>query len=241
MQQKNKSVAHLTSVHPRYDTRIFFKNCVALSNSGLSVSLVVADGLGNEQKELVNIIDVGKRSSGRLARYRKTTGAVFKKAIELDADIYHFHDPELIPTGLKLKKLGKKVIFDIHENVSLQIKSKPYIPLLYRIPISKIYRLLELLTLKKFDALILAEDSYLNYYNKCNRKCITVLNMPDTSKLSEHFVSNRGEIASNEIFYLGSITKERGFDIILDTMEILKNNNLNIKVNFKTTQNLTFL
>ena len=58
------------------------------------------------------------------------------------------------------------------------------------------------------------------------------MNMPDTSKLSEHFVSNRGEIASNEIFYLGSITKERGFDIILDTMEILKNNNLNIKVNF---------
>ena len=53
-----------------------------------------------------------------------TAKDIYKKALEIDADIYHFHDPELLPYGLKLKKKGKSVIFDSHENYSEQIKEK---------------------------------------------------------------------------------------------------------------------
>ena len=41
----------------------------------------------------------------------KTVERVFAKAKAIDADLYHMHDPELMPIGRKLKKLGKKVIF----------------------------------------------------------------------------------------------------------------------------------
>ena len=41
----------------------------------------------------------------RFERMRKVVNAVFEKAIEVDADIYHVHDPELLRIVLKLSKI----------------------------------------------------------------------------------------------------------------------------------------
>jgi len=111
-------IIHLTSAHARYDTRIFIKMCSSLAkNENYKVSLVVADGNGDEIKNGVTIVDVGAKSGGRISRMTTTVKKVFQKAKELNGDIYHLHDPELIPIGVKLKKLGKKVIFDAHEDL----------------------------------------------------------------------------------------------------------------------------
>ena len=46
----HRSVIHLISVHIRYDTRIFIKMCSSLVETGYDVSLIVADGKGDEIK-----------------------------------------------------------------------------------------------------------------------------------------------------------------------------------------------
>src|SRR5699024_2888763 len=117
---RKKSVVHLTSVHPRFDTRIFFKECQSLALSGYKVSLIVADVFHNETKSGVVIIDVGK-SQDRLDRIINVTRRVYSQALSLDADVYHVHDPELLPCALKLKRKGKIVVFDSHEDVSKQL------------------------------------------------------------------------------------------------------------------------
>lgn len=113
---KQTKITHLTSAHPRYDTRIFIKMCNSLAKqNNYKVSLVVADGKGDESKNGVNIIDVGAKTGGRISRMTKTVSKVFEKAKELDSDIYHLHDPELIPIGLKLKKMrenGRKAVLE---------------------------------------------------------------------------------------------------------------------------------
>ena len=101
-----KRICHLTSVHGRYDNRIFFKECSSLAKNNWEVHLVVADGKGDEKNNGVHLWDVGKGNS-RFERFFKTTNAVYKKALEIDAEVYHFHDPELIPKGLKLKRRNK--------------------------------------------------------------------------------------------------------------------------------------
>ncbi len=47
-------ITYLTSVHLHYDTRIFIKECSSLAKvESYDVSLIVADGLGNEEKAVL--------------------------------------------------------------------------------------------------------------------------------------------------------------------------------------------
>jgi len=120
-------IAYLTSVHPRFDTRIYYKMCKSLALNGYNVSLVVADGKGDEVKDGVSIVDVGATIGGRLSRMIKTCSRVFEKAKELDGDIYHVHGPELIRIDYKLIKKGKKVIFNSYEDICTKILNNPYL------------------------------------------------------------------------------------------------------------------
>lgn len=219
MNQRTFKIAHLSSVHPRYDTRIFLKLCKSLVKQNYKVFFIVADGKGNEFKNKISIVDIGILSSGRFSRMTKTVNRIFEKGLELDCDLYHLHDPELIPIGLKLKKLGKKVIFDVHENIAFQILDKNYIPRFLRKLIAIIFRIYEINSLKKFDALILAENSYLKNYISLNKRIEIILNLPDHKLLKNFQKTNRDKM---EIFHIGNITNARGFDKIIDALNILK-------------------
>ena len=108
-------VCHVTSVHPRYDVRIFLKECVSLAKAGYEVTLLCADNLPAEIRDGVTIKSVDYFPSGRIKRILGAKKAMLKGALEIDADIYHLHDPELLPVALSLKNRGKIVIFDSHE------------------------------------------------------------------------------------------------------------------------------
>lgn len=207
-----EKICHLTSVHPRYDTRIFVKECQSLQKAGFEVFLIVADNLGNEIKNNINIIDAGKESS-RLKRIFNSTKRILSIALEIDADIYHFHDPELIPIGLKLIKKGKKVIYDVHEDLPRQLITKPYLNKFIRKIIAFIFEIYENNSVKKFSYLMTATDFIRDRFINLNKNSVAIKNYPligdiETNKLWEH--------RKNQFVYIGLLSKERGISELVE-------------------------
>ena len=217
--KKQINITHLTSAHPRYDARIFVKECCSLAkNSSYQVSLIVADSLGDEIKDSVHIYDVGKLSA-RLKRMFYTTKLVLNKAIALDSDIYHFHDPELIGVGLSLKKMGKKVIFDIHEDVKKQILSKAYLNRFLKNIISYMYKNYERYACKKFDYLITPTPNIYSYFKTINSNVQEVRNYPILEELLDDTPWNEKK---DVICHIGSLSKTRGISELIDSLAMSK-------------------
>lgn len=199
-------VCHLTSVHPRKDTRIFVKECSSLANAGFETFLIVADGLGDEESNGVHILDVGETKGGRFSRFTKTTKEVYKKAVELDADLYHFHDPELMFYAYKLKRLGKKVIYDAHEDLPRQLMSKPYLGKVSKWFLSIVLEKLEHYFASKYDAVVTVTKHIANRFSNYNDKVCILFNYPFLDEIE----SVNWDEKKNEVCYVGSISKVRG-------------------------------
>lgn len=220
-------IAHLTSAHKRNSTRIFHKMCKSMVKYS-QVYFVCADGKEDEFSNDVNILDVGS-SNNRFDRMTITVNKIYNKAIDLNADIYHLHDPELIRIGLKLLKKGKKVIFDSHEHVGDQILGKDYIPRLFSNLISKLYMIYEKYSLKKFSGLIGATPRIRDHLLKINPKTIDINNFP---KLEEANFINDWKKKSNEIAYVGTLIKIRGVEEIIKSLDYTTGVHLNLAGNF---------
>ena len=207
-------ICHLTSVHGQEDVRIFHKECTSLAKAGYDVYLI---SVGKTyDKNGVHIIGIGKPKSTRFGRILKSSKDVYQAAVKLDADIYHFHDPELLHCGLKLKKSGKKVIFDSHEDVPSQIMYKTWIPRFLRKFISVIYRMYETHVVQQLDAVVAATPHIAELFKgRCNR-IVVINNYPklDDIKFHDKHFSERESI----ICYAGTINDVRGEKVMIDAM-----------------------
>ncbi len=197
-------VAHLTTVHDRRDPRIFLKECTSLAEGGHEVFLLVADGQGDERKNGVAIIDIGARSCMRLRRMTRDVLRMFVAAKKVRCDVYHFHDPELIPAGLLFRLSGKKVVYDVHEDYATSIAKVEHLPPFVRRFLALVIRIFEPCVARVFQTII-AEK----YYEERLPNAEKILNYP----LPEHKPAGRSHLPVREplrVIYTGNITQERG-------------------------------
>jgi len=176
---ENEVICHLTSVHHPYDIRIFHKECRTLARHGYDVVLIVPHDK-DEVVEGVRIKAVPKPKN-RKERILKTTRQIYRLALKVNADVYHFHDPELIPVGIMLKLHGKKVIYDVHEDVPKQILSKEWVPKYLRRVVAGITAVIESLASKIIDGIVVVTPAIAKRFPK--GKTIIVQNYPISDEL----------------------------------------------------------
>lgn len=200
-------VVHMSSVHRRTDVRVFLKECRGIAAAGYRVTLVVADGMGNERRDGVEVLDVGGSPGGRLGRAVFTAGKVYAAAKRLRADLYHFHDPELLPWAVLLRAAGRRVVYDAHEHVPHDIQSKPYVDRRLALPLAAVVGWVELFAAARMSAVVGATPDIVARFAPHARRCIGVFNFPLLAELSRPTEwAARGPRAC----YVGLISEIRG-------------------------------
>ncbi|HPX75200.1 MAG TPA: glycosyltransferase family 4 protein [Bacteroidales bacterium] len=224
-------ICHISTVHSRYDVRIFLKECISLAKNYKEVHLIIADGLGNETKNNVIIHDIGKPKT-RKDRFLKFSKLALSKAKELQADVYHIHDPELLRIVLKLQKFGAKIIYDSHEDLPRQILNKTYIPKYLRKLISRITENYENKISKKLNAIIAATPHIRNRFLIINKNTVDINNFPIIEDIKFNSDWENRELA---IGYIGGIFKTRG---IFETLDAINNTDIKLHLagNFSHSQ-----
>lgn len=159
---------------------------------------------------------------GRLARMLGTTLRVGRAALAEKADLYHLHDPELLPVGRFLRLLGKRVVFDMHENLPKAMLSKPWAPGWLRPPLSCCCRLAERMLLGPLPV-VFAETSYEADYPWV-RSSRVVLNLPVLPELPDASDKHRAPTLG----YVGGVSADRGSQLTLEALSLLKASGLEV-------------
>ena len=213
---KVTKVCHLASKHKMNDMRIFEKECKSLAKGGFEVTLIgFGDSAKTEVIDSVRCISLHCPIKNNLELLRKRNKMSLEAALQVDADIYHLHEPELLPVGLKLKRKGKIVIFDSHEYYGWQLRDNIHKIKIIKTPsflmkvIGRLYMHYEKRVCMKLDAVIqVCTMNGIDYFaNRC-RKSLFIRNLPSITDYTRKTPIDFGKGAA--VAMIGGITKERG-------------------------------
>ena len=146
-------IVHMSSVHEPFDTRIFHKECKTLAMAGYDVTLIIPRAEGDVVRDGVKLRAITPPRDRR-ERLTRTIWNVYRAAVRENAEIYHFHDPELIPVGALLKMRGKRVIYDVHEDYAVTMQDKKWLPRILQTPASLAVRICEAAAASACDRVI---------------------------------------------------------------------------------------
>lgn len=211
-----RRICHVTSVHSRYDGRIFQKECRSLAAAGYEVHLLVADDKEDEVVNNVHIHSLGQQYDSRIKRILFAPKQIYKKAREINAEVYHLHDPELLRIARKLER-KKKVVFDSHEASAEQIRIKTYLSPYVRKLVAALYKKYERHVLKYISAVIfpcLYEGK--DYFEGNYKKLVYIDNLPlvDGGIEVSEYKSREGYSC-----YVGALSEARGINQIIQAAE----------------------
>ena len=216
--QRTHRIVHLTSVHSALDVRIFHKECRSLARAGYEVI-----ELGNHTCT-DTIGGVGLRGLGQsTSRFQRMTVKLSRmcwEALRVDGDAYHIHDPELLIAGLVLRASGKRVVYDIHEDVPRDVLVKPYIPQPIRVPLMWIVEIVENAAARCMSGLVAATPAIAKRFYAKNANTVVVNNYPLLDEFPP-LVSSQWRNRRLAVVYIGAIAEERGIREMLAAMHLL--------------------
>jgi glycosyltransferase involved in cell wall biosynthesis len=218
LDKEQTKICILTSAHLPFDGRVFHKEAKTLAKAGYNVVLI-AEHTREETVDGVRIVPLPEPRN-RFERMTKVVWKLFRLALKEKANVYHFHDPELIPVSMILKLFGKTVIYDVHEDYAKQILTKDWLGnVCVRRLVAFITNIIEKLGAFLFDGIAAATPDIAEKFN--SSKTILIRNFPILRMINE---TKRLDMEKEKpvIIYVGGLGEVRGTKEIIQSMEFVK-------------------
>ncbi|MCD6170456.1 MAG: glycosyltransferase [Candidatus Latescibacteria bacterium] len=227
-------ICHLVFEHSPMDGRVFYKEAVSLANAGFDVTILAPSldrkSLGRKGEMPLESDGTFKKSGVQFEFYHYdkrlprqfgirdfvTKRRILHKLIEIDADVYHFHEDGIsMEVCLELKKVrpSKRVVFDFHEFFLIRK--------IDRLP-KKRKEFLKYVELEKAiigisDLIVTVSDFLRVYFEGLNaRKVVKIMNCQ-----SKSIFSSPGKSRRNKPFFIcheGKMLFDRGLELIVEIM-----------------------
>lgn len=221
-------VGMLSSVHPCFDVRIFRKEAKSLAEAGYQVTLVAIADFNEKVVDRVRVLGLPglqSRALRPLNWYR-----ILKIALRDRADLYHFHDPELLLVGSMIKVLTKSpIIYDVHENYPQDILTKEWIPKALRKTISRLFKVFEDSMVRFVDGVVVVNERLAERFSGKTR-VVRVSNYSRVEQfVSEERESDQGKERLKPYFvYTGRISDDRGIYECIRALDRLNDENVEL-------------
>lgn len=196
---EGRRVRHVTSVHRPRDVRIFHKEANAALRAGADTQVLA--------------LDTPVRRGRRLLAGWK----LVRRAAREDADIYHVHDPELLPAALWLSRhTGKKVIYDVHEYLGETVRTKTYIPSPIRLPLAWIAERAERAAALRLDGVVGVNEDLAARFAHGGQRTVAITNAPWGDAFPVPPPSSEPIV-----LYVGGLSNARGLQVMKDAFALV--------------------
>ncbi|MFS0703561.1 glycosyltransferase family 4 protein [Cellulomonas sp. 179-A 9B4 NHS] len=196
-------MVHVSSAHPWIDNRIHYRECESLAAAGFDVTLVAVASDVDSYRGSTRVMQIPRRSRAR----RLLLGApqAVLRAVRTRSDVVHLHDPELIWAIPLFRALGRKVVYDAHEDLPQQVRTKAYLTGWRRTGAIVLARLL-VRTARYADRVVAATESVAERFPP--EKVTVIHNYPPLLAAEQELtpIAQRARVA----LYVGSLGWNRG-------------------------------
>jgi len=156
------------------------------------------------------------------ARRMQRLALALRAALAERADIYHFHDPELIPVGLMLKVLrpSAAIVYDVHEDYPAMMQVKYWIPKPLRPLLAQAASLANTAAGVCLDGIVVADPHVQHDFQHVARhKAIVYYNFPTLSVFAPE--TPEIPVAQADLVYIGGMSERAGIFVLLDALALL--------------------
>jgi glycosyltransferase involved in cell wall biosynthesis len=206
-------ICHISTVHRWNDIRIFKKQCVSLAASGYEVHLIIQA----EKDQTVDGVHIHalRTPINRSDRAFKLSAAAYRLARSIDADVYHLHDPELLPMGVILRRSNSVVVYDSHENTPASILDKKWIPISsIRWLLSGAFKWFEAACVSKLNGVISVAEPLTGRFKHKHR--LTLSNLPILESFKCQELPPPLSSAQGGPVYAGGLSSIRNIHIMIE-------------------------
>jgi glycosyltransferase involved in cell wall biosynthesis len=209
---RGRKVAILSSVHLALDNRVFYREARTLVRAGYDVTLIAVHDR-DEVRDGVRVVPLPRVARSRRPLLWRTLAQMARAT---EADVFHFHDPELLLLSPWLRRAtGRPTIYDIHEANADFIAVKEYLPTTARRPLAGLFRRLEPRLAAGESGLIFADEAIAADFDGFGGPKTTLFNFPGRELINAGAAAG-GARRESLVLYLGGMERNRGSELMLD-------------------------